>query len=61
MLLEDKFKLEIRLSELREKIPTLSLLERLDVEDEILEIKEQLGEFKRQTENGGDECINCSG
>ena len=61
ILLEDKFKLELRIRELQQLLPSLDLISRCEAEDEILSIKEQLGNFKRQTENNNDECINCSG
>lgn len=37
----------------------LSLIERCEVEDEILELKESLGEFDRCKWNAGEECLNC--
>lgn len=53
--------LRLRLKELEAKLtPELGLLERCDIQDEILEIKEQLGDFERTVQDGG-ECENCSG
>lgn len=55
-------------SEMRVKLKTLegqiesgklSLIERCEVEDEILELKESLGEFDRCKWNAGEECLNC--
>ena len=61
MLLQDKFKLELRLRELQEQLPSLkTFADRIEAEDEILDIKKQLGEFK-QSIIDGEECINCSG
>ena len=53
--------LRLKLKELEQQLPVLSLFERCDVEDEILEIKEQLGEFERSVRDESGECINCSG
>ena len=53
--------LRLRLKELQAKLtPELGLLERCDIEDEILEIKEQFGEFERSVQSG-ESCENCSG
>ena len=37
---------------------TLSLIERCEVEDEILNLKERLGEFDRNKWDN-EECLNC--
>lgn len=52
----------IQLKELEKQLqnPDLGLMKRCDLEDEILEIKEALGEFERSCNQGG-ECVNCSG
>lgn len=52
----------IQLRDLEEQLqnPDLGLMERCDLEDEILEIKEALGEFERGCNQGG-ECESCSG
>lgn len=39
----------------------LSLFERCEIEDAILELKEQLGQFDRAKWDDTGECINCSG
>lgn len=53
--------LRLRLKELDAKLtPELGLFERCEIQDEVLEIKEQLGEFERTVQEGG-ECENCSG
>ncbi|MFN4145859.1 MAG: hypothetical protein ACK4GN_08560 [Runella sp.] len=39
----------------------LSLFERCEVEDQILELKEALGDFERSVRQEEGECINCSG
>lgn len=39
----------------------LSLFDRCELEDEILSIKEALGEFERNVRDDSGECINCSG
>lgn len=39
----------------------LSLFDRCEIEDEILELKEQLGDFERSVFDNTGECINCSG
>ena len=60
----------MEVSEMRVKLKTLekqiesgelSLFERCEVEDEILELKENLGEFERSVRDDIGECINCSG
>jgi hypothetical protein len=37
----------------------LSLFERCELEDEILELKEQLGQFDRAKWDDNGECLNC--
>ncbi|TDB57340.1 hypothetical protein [Arundinibacter roseus] len=63
MTLPEVFDLRLKLQQLEGKkdSPELSLFERCDLEDEILNIKEQLGQFDRQKFSQDDECINCSG
>ncbi|MCU0338600.1 MAG: hypothetical protein MUE30_01855 [Spirosomaceae bacterium] len=39
----------------------LSLFERCEIEDAILELKEHLGQFDRAKWDDSGECINCSG
>lgn len=60
----------MEVSEMRVKLKTLekeiasgelSLFERCEIEDEILELKEQLGDFERSVRDDSGECINCSG
>jgi hypothetical protein len=38
----------------------LSLFERCEIEDSILELKEQLGEFDRNNRDDSTECLHCS-
>lgn len=63
LTLPEVFDLRLHLQTLEGKkdSPELSLFERCDVEDEILNLKEKLGQFDRQKFDQGDECINCSG
>ncbi len=63
MTLPEVFDLRLKLQQLERKkdSPELSLFERCDLEDEILGIKEQLGQFDRQKFSQDEECINCSG
>lgn len=63
LTLPEVFDLRLKLQELEGKkdSPELSLFERCDLEDEILQIKENLGQFDRQKFNNDEECINCSG
>lgn len=63
LTLPEVFDLRLKLQELEGKkdSPELSLFERCDLEDEILQIKENLGQFDRQKFNNEEECINCSG
>lgn len=55
------FRLKLKELEGKKESPELSLFERCDLEDEILELKEKLGQFDRQKFDDQDECINCSG
>jgi hypothetical protein len=60
--LPEVFDLRLKLQELENKINSteLSLFERCDVEDEILDIKEKLGEFDRNKGGDDGECLTCS-
>ena len=53
----------IRLAEVNKQLQNdnLSFVERMELLDEQLELKEQLGEFQRSTQNDLGDCINCSG
>ena len=55
--------MRVKLKNLEKQINSgeLSLFDRCEVEDEILELKEQLGEFERSVRDDSGECINCSG
>lgn len=55
-----ELRVRLKALELSEQDAHLSFIERLEIKDEILEIKEKLGEFQRQVE-GGEACENCSG
>ena len=54
--------MRVKLKGLEKQIESgeLSLLERCEIEDEILEIKEALGEFERGHQEN-ENCENCSG
>ncbi len=54
--------MRVKLKALENQIASgeLSLFERCEVEDEILELKEQLGEFDRAKWDESGECLNCS-
>lgn len=62
LTLPEVFDLRLKLQELEGKISSgeLSLFDRCDVEDQILEIKESLGEFDRLKFSEDGECLNCS-
>lgn len=49
----------LRLKALEASLPHLGLIERCEVEDEILEIKKALGEFMEVARNNEDECEAC--
>jgi CRISPR/Cas system-associated protein Cas10 (large subunit of type III CRISPR-Cas system) len=55
--------MRVKLKHLEKQITSgeLSLLDRCEVEDEILELKEQLGDFERSVRDESGDCINCSG
>ncbi len=55
--------MRVKLKHLEKQIASgeLSLFDRCEVEDEILELKEQLGDFERSVRDESGECINCSG
>ncbi len=62
LTLPEVFDLRLKLQELEAKITegSLSLFDRCDIEDQVLEIKEQLGEFDRLKFSEDGECLNCS-
>ncbi|GAB3182491.1 hypothetical protein [Telluribacter humicola] len=62
LTLPEVFDLRLKLQELEGKkdSPEISLFERCDIEDQILEIKEKLGEFDRLKFSEDGECLNCS-
>ena len=61
MTLLESSELRVKLKALEAQLtPELGLFERCEIQDEVLEIKEQLGEFERVVQDGG-ECENCSG
>ncbi len=55
--------MRVKLKALEKQIASgeLSLFDRCEVEDEILELKENLGEFERSVRDDSGECIKCSG
>ncbi len=54
---------KLKIVELEKQIESgnLSLFERCEVEEEILQLKEEIGEFVRNIESSEGDCINCSG
>ena len=54
--------MRVRLKQLeaRKEDTSLSLMDKIEVMDEILELKEQLGEFERKVSNAGNDCEFCS-
>jgi hypothetical protein len=62
LTLPEVFDLRLKIQELEGKVNSgeLSLFERCDIEDEILTLKEQLGEFDRLKFSDEGECLNCS-
>lgn len=61
MTLLESSELRVKLKALEAQLtPELGLFERCEIQDKVLEIKEQLGEFERAVQEGG-ECENCSG
>lgn len=56
-----EMRLQLRSFEEQLLTGNLSLFERCELEDEILSIKEALGEFERNVRDDSGECINCSG
>lgn len=46
--------------EARKADASLSFMDKIEVMDEILELKEQLGEFERKVSNSGNDCEFCS-
>ena len=63
LTLPEVFQARMRLQELEVQVNSgeLSLFERCDLEDEILDLKERLGQFDRYKFTDQGECINCSG
>lgn len=62
LTLPEVFDLRLKIQELETKVSSgeLSLFERCDLEDEILSLKEKLGEFDRLKFSNEGECLNCS-
>tara|TARA_R110002124_G_scaffold124021_4_gene282979 strand:- start:536 stop:736 length:201 start_codon:yes stop_codon:yes gene_type:complete len=62
LALSEVFEVRLKIQELENKVNSeaLSLFERCDLEDEILELKEKLGEFDRMKFSDDGECLNCS-
>ena len=62
LTLPEVFDLRLQIQILEKKVNSgeLSLFERCDLEDEILEMKEKLGEFDRLKFSDEGECLNCS-
>jgi len=62
LTLPEVFDLRLKIQELEGKVNSgeLSLFERCDLEDEILELKEKLGEFDRLKFSDEGACLNCS-
>lgn len=63
LTLPEVFDLRLKLKSLEEEVNsgTLSLFDRCDKEDEILAIREKLGEFDRAKGGDQEECLHCSG
>jgi hypothetical protein len=62
LTLPEVFDLRLKIQELETRVNSgeLSLFERCDLEDEILGLKEKLGEFDRLKFSDEGECLNCS-
>lgn len=62
LTLPEVFEVRNKIQELEKKVSTgeLTLFERCDMEDEILALKEKLGEFDRLKFSEDAECLNCS-
>jgi hypothetical protein len=62
LALPEVFEMRLKVKELESKVNSgeLSLFERCEIEDEILDLKEQLGEFDRLKFSDEGECLNCS-
>lgn len=54
--------MRVRLKQLeaRKEDTSLSFMDKIEVMDEILELKEQLGEFERKVSSAGNDCEFCS-
>lgn len=63
LTLPEVFDLRLKLKSLEEEVASgaLSLFDRCDKEDEILSIREKLGEFDRTKGGDQEECLHCSG
>jgi hypothetical protein len=62
LTLPEVFDVRLKIKELEAMVNSgeLSLFERCDREDEILALKEKLGEFDRLKFSDDGECLNCS-
>jgi hypothetical protein len=63
LTLPEVFDLRLKLKSLEEEVNSgsLSLFDRCEKEDEILSIREKLGEFDRNKTVDQEECLHCSG
>lgn len=63
LTLPEVFDLRMKLKNLEDEVSsgTLSLFDRCEKEDEILFIREKLGEFDRAKGDDQEECLHCSG
>lgn len=63
MNLQEISEARIKLRTLEKQIESgeLSLFDRCEVEDEILELKEAIGDFERNVWDESGECLSCSG
>ena len=63
MNLQEISEARIKLRTLEKQIESgeLSLFDRCEVEDEILELKEAIGDFERNVRDESGECLSCSG
>ena len=59
LLQASELRVKLKALEIRKDDASLSFMDKLELMDEILEIKEQLGDFERSV-NNADDCEFCS-
>ena len=60
LLQASELRVKLKALETQKDDLSLSFMDKLEIMDEILELKEQLGEFERHVNNNANDCEFCS-